>query len=146
MFFKKKSERVEETPPQREVAPSPLDVLRTRATEAHLPHHVMEVVSSELKKLEKTDAAIAEYSVGINYIELLLSLPWNISSQCKLDLAKAQSVLDTRHYGLSQVKQRILEFLAAKTLCSKAQQTILIVDDEEIARTNMMHVLAPWQL
>jgi len=141
MFFKKKGERVEETPPQREGAPSPLDVLRTRATEAHLPHHVMEAVSSELKKLEKTDAAIAEYSVGINYIEFLLSLPWNISSQCKLDLAKAQSVLDTRHYGLSQVKQRILEFLAAKTLCSKAQQTILIVDDEEIAQTNMMHVL-----
>lgn len=141
MFFKKKGERVEETPPQREGAPSPLDVLRTRATEAHLPHHVMEAVSSELKKLEKTDAAIAEYSVGINYIEFLLALPWNISSQCKLDLAKAQSVLDTRHYGLSQVKQRILEFLAAKTLCSKAQQTIMIVDDEEIARTNMMHVL-----
>jgi len=141
MFFKKKGERVEEIPPQRDGVPSPLDVLRARTTEAHLPHHVMEAVSSELKKLEKTDAAIAEYSVGINYIEFLLSLPWNISSQCKLDLAKAQSVLDTRHYGLSQVKQRILEFLAAKTLCSKAQQTILIVDDEEIARTNMMHVL-----
>lgn len=141
MFFKKKGERVEEIPPQRDGAPSPLDVLHARATEAHLPHHVMDAVSSELKKLEKTDAAIAEYSVGINYIEFLLSLPWNISSQCKLDLAKAQSVLDTRHYGLSQVKQRILEFLAAKTLCSKAQQTILIVDDEEIARTNMMHVL-----
>jgi len=141
MFFKKREERVEELPPQREVAPSPLDILRARATEAQLPHQVMEAVVSELKKLEKTDAAIAEYSVGLNYIELVLSLPWNISTQCKLDLARAQAILDTRHYGLSRVKQRILEFLAAKTLCSKAKQTVLIVDDEEIARTNMIHVL-----
>ena len=141
MFFKKKIEHAEELPLQREVAPSPLEILRSRATEAQLPHNVLEAVSCELKKLEKTDAAIAEYSVGLNYIELVLSLPWNKSSQCKLDLMRAQSILDTRHYGLSQVKQRILEFLAAKTLCSKARQTILIVDDEEIARTNMMHVL-----
>jgi len=65
----------------------------------------------------------------------------NVSSQCKLELARAQSILDTRHYGLNQVKQRILEFLAAKTLCGKAKQNILIVDDEEIARANMEHVL-----
>jgi len=141
MFFKKREERVEEPPPQREAAPSTLDLLRARATEAHLPHQVMEAVVGELKKLEKTDAAIAEYSVGLNYIELVLSLPWNLSTQCKLDLARAQAILDTRHYGLSRVKQRIFEFLAAKTLCSKAKQTILVVDDEEIARTNLMHVL-----
>jgi len=141
MFFRKKAEQNEEPQPRPEAAPSPLELLRARAGEAQLPHEVMEAVAGELDKLEKTDAAIAEYSVGINYIELLLSLPWNVSSQCKLDLARAQSVLDTRHYGLAQVKQRILEFLAAKTLCSKATQTILVVDDEEIARTNLMHVL-----
>lgn len=141
MFFKKRAEQVEESKPEREAAPSPLELLRARVTEAHLPHYVLEAVEGELKKLEKTDAAIAEYSVGINYIELLLALPWNVSTQCKLDLARAQSVLDARHYGLAQVKQRILEFLAAKTLCSKAKQTLLIVDDEEIARDNMMHVL-----
>ncbi len=55
---------------------------------------------------------------------------------------RAQAVLEARHCGLSQVKQRILEFLAAKTLCSKAQKSILVVDDEEIARSNMQHVLS----
>ncbi|MGE4560092.1 MAG: S16 family serine protease, partial [Desulfobulbus sp.] len=98
-------------------------------------------MNNELEKLEKTDPAVAEYSVGFNYIELVLALPWNKSTQCKLDVNRAQAVLNTRHYGLKQVKERILEFLAAKTLCSKAQQTILLVDDEEIARTNMDHVL-----
>ncbi len=141
MFFKKRIEQSEETPRQQEETPSALDILRSKVEDAQLPHQVMEAVTAELKKLEKTDSAIAEYSVGFNYIELVTSLPWNKSSQCKLDLARAQSVLDTRHYGLSQVKQRILEFLAAKTLCSKAKQTILIVDDEEIARANMEHVL-----
>ncbi|WP_319585937.1 endopeptidase La [uncultured Desulfobulbus sp.] len=141
MFFKKRIEQSEETPRQQEETPSALDTLRSKVEDAQLPHQVMEAVTGELKKLEKTDSAIAEYSVGFNYIELVLALPWNKSSQCKLDLARAQSVLDTRHYGLSQVKQRILEFLAAKTLCSKAKQTILIVDDEEIARANMEHVL-----
>jgi len=141
MFFKRRTEQTEETAQSKPETPSPLDTLRTQVAEAHLPPHTLEAVSKELEKLEKTDPAVAEYSVGFNYIELVLSLPWNQSSQCKLDLPRAQSLLDARHYGLSQVKQRILEFLAAKTLCSKARQHILIVDDEEIARTNMEHVL-----
>ncbi|MCL2458103.1 MAG: endopeptidase La [Desulfobulbus sp.] len=141
MFFKKKTERSEEPEPRPEATSSPLALLRSRADAVQLPHEVMETIAGELDKLEKTDAAVAEYSVGINYIELLLTLPWNVSSQHKLDLARTQAMLDTWHYGLSQVKQRILEFLAAKTLCSKARQSILIVDDEEIARSNLMHVL-----
>ena len=141
MFFKRKPEQVEEPAPARPETISPLITLRTRIDEAALPPHVREVVGKELEKLEKTDASIAEYSIGFNYIELVLSLPWNLSSQYKLDLARAQALLDARHCGLAQVKQRILEFLAAKTLCSKARQNILIVDDEEIARTNMAHIL-----
>lgn len=141
MFFKRKIEQTEEKPPSSIDAVSPLVVLRSRVEAAKLPHHVHETVIKELEKLEKTDQGVAEYSVGFNYIELVLSLPWNVSSQCKLDLARAQSILEARHCGLLRVKQRILEFLAAKTLCGKAQQTILIVDDEEIARTNMEHIL-----
>ena len=141
MFFKRREEQREETSQGKPETPSPLDKLRAQIEDARLPPHALEAVSKELEKLEKTDPSVAEYSVGFNYIELVLSLPWNKSSQGKLELARAQSLLDARHYGLSQVKQRIFEFLAAKTLCSKARQNILIVDDEEIARTNMEHVL-----
>lgn len=141
MFFKRKVDPTEVAPQNKPDAVSPLSTLRSRIDEANLPPYVLETAIKELEKLEKTDPAVAEYSVGFNYIELVLSLPWNLSSQCKLDLARAQSILDARHCGLGQVKQRILEFLAAKTLCSKAQQSILIVDDEEIARSNMAHIL-----
>ena len=141
MFFKKKAPLVEETPQNKPDTLSPLSDLRSRIDEANLPPHVLEASLKELEKVAKTDPSVAEYSVGFNYIELILTLPWNISSQCKLDLARAHSILDTRHFGLAQVKQRILEFLAAKTLCSKARKTVLIVDDEEIARTNMAHIL-----
>lgn len=141
MFFKRKVEQVEDPPQTQPDTVSPLAKLRTRIDEAALPPHVFETVGKELEKLDKTDPAVAEYSIGFNYIELVLSLPWNLSSQYKLDLSRAQSLLDARHCGLAQVKQRILEFLAAKTLCSKAQQSILIVDDEEIARANMEHIL-----
>ncbi len=141
MFFSRKIEQTVDAPQDKPETASPLDKLRLEIDKALLPQYVLEAVSRELEKLEKTDPAVAEYSVGFNYIELVLSLPWNQSSQCKLELSRAESLLDTRHYGLSQVKQRILEFLAAKTLCSKAKRNILIVDDEEIARTNMEHVL-----
>ena len=142
MFFRKKTVAVEEPSPAAKADEvSPLAKLRSRIDEAQLPHHVTEAAIRELEKMEKTDPAVAEYSVGHNYIDFILSLPWNVSSQCKLELARAQSILDTRHYGLNQVKQRILEFLAAKTLCGKAKQNILVVDDEEIARANMEHVL-----
>ena len=141
MFFKRKVEKTEESPQGVAETQTPLDKLRSRIEEAKLPPNVCEAVAREIEKLEKTDPSVAEYSVGFNYIELVISLPWNVSSQSKLELARAQTLLDTRHYGLSQIKQRILEFLAAKTMCGKASQTILIVDDEEIARTNMEHVL-----
>ncbi len=142
MFFRKKTVQVEAPSPAAAADEvSPLARLRARIDEAQLPHHVTEAALRELEKMEKTDPAVAEYSVGHNYIDFILSLPWNVSSQCKLELARAQSILDTRHYGLNQVKQRVLEFLAAKTLCGKARQNILIVDDEEIARANMEHVL-----
>ena len=140
MFFKKK------TPPQETAATatapeSPLAQLRQRLEAADVPPHVQEAARRELDKLDQTDAAVAEYAVGYNYVDLLLGLPWNSSSPTGLDLARARLILDSRHAGLAQIKQRILEHLAAKTLCQKLRQNILIVDDEEIARCNMEHVL-----
>jgi ATP-dependent Lon protease len=106
-----------------------------------MPRHALDAVNKELDKLATTDAAVAEYSVGLNYIELICSLPWNVSTKGTLEMARVQSILDGRHCGLTQVKQRILEFLAAKTLRGSARPNILIVDDEDIARSNMAHVL-----
>jgi len=141
MFFKKQSDHKEEVR-EKPAEDSHLARLRKRVEEAGLPPDALDAARNELEKLEKTDAAVAEYSVGLNYLELLLSIPWNVTAQGNLDLARATSILEERHCGLEQVKQRILEFLAAKTLRQKARLNILIVDDEEIARDNMEYVLA----
>lgn len=140
MFFKKRPEVVQEDKPTAEDQ-SLLTELRTRIEKTDLPPHAAEAAFKELDKLVKTDPAMAEFTVGINYIDMLLDLPWRLSSSGNFDLSRARKILDSRHCGLDQVKQRILEFLAAKTLRGKVQTYILIVDDEEIARNNMQHVL-----
>ncbi|MFV0436319.1 MAG: S16 family serine protease [Desulfopila sp.] len=140
MFFRKQPEPKDETR-EKNVEDSQLDKLRRRVEEARLPQHAYDAAINELEKLEKTDGAVAEYSVGVNYIDLLVDLPWNVTTKGNLELARARDILDERHHGLAQVKQRILEFLAAKTLRQKAQQSILLVDDEDIARNNMRYVL-----
>lgn len=141
MFFQRKTadpQRNQEPP----VEESPLPALRRRVAETNLPQHATEAVTKEIERLEKMDSAIAEYGLGLTYIDLVLSLPWNVSSPGHLDLARAQALLDNRHCGLAPVKQRILEFLAARTLREQARQSILIVDDEQIARDNIAHILS----
>lgn len=140
-FFKKSGKVAEAEPEQSKNDASPLDDIRKKVDTSNLPQHAMEAVKRELEKLEKTDPGLAEYTVGINYIELITSLPWSLSTKGHLELERAKSILDTRHNGLLQVKQRVLEFLAARSLREKASKRILLVDDEEIARDNMAHFL-----
>ena len=102
-----------------------------------LPPYVAHQIGIELDRLDKTDPITAEFSIGVNYIELLLSLPWFKETRDNLDLKRAESIMASHHYGLEAVKTRILEYLAAKTLKHKQKSRILIVDDEEIARNNL---------
>jgi len=115
--------------------------LRGAIEKADFPEHVAAVALKELERLEKTDPAVAEYSIGTNYLEYLLSLPWKKATEDKLDLKRAQGVLQAKHYGLAHVKERILEYLAVRTWCSRQRFSVLVVDDEEIARTNLEYVL-----
>lgn len=140
MLFRKKAKE-SEYPPESPAQDSELTALRQSLEKTDLPRHALDAANKELEKLEKTDPGIAEYSVSLNYIDLITALPWNVSAKGHLDLQRAREILNGKHCGLDQVKQRILEFLAAKTLRESARQTILIVDDEDIARANMEHVL-----
>lgn len=140
MFFKKKEQEPDHQQ-DNSVPETELTAVRQQIDNADLPRHARDAANKELEKLEKTDPGIAEYSVSLNYIDLITALPWNITAKGHLELQRAQEILNGKHCGLDQVKQRILEFLAAKTLRESAQKTILIVDDEDIARANMDHVL-----
>jgi ATP-dependent Lon protease len=102
---------------------------------------VLAVALKELERVEKTDPAVAEYSIGLNYLDYLVSLPWNRFTEDNLDLKRAERLLESQHYGLGHVKERILEYLAVRTLCSLQSARVLVVDDEEIARTNLEYIL-----
>jgi ATP-dependent Lon protease len=76
----------------------------------------MEVAVRELQRLERIPIHSPEYTVSRTYLEVLTSLPWDTMSPDNLDISRAQHILDEDHYGLSQVKERILEFLAVHSL------------------------------
>jgi ATP-dependent Lon protease len=135
VFFRKTSE--EERP---KVAQELAD-LRAAIQRAQLPEAVNPLALKELERLEKTDPSVAEYSIGLNYLDYLLGLPWTRFTEDNLDLKRAERILDAQHYGLGHVKERILEYLAVRTLCSLQASQVLVVDDEEIARTNLEYIL-----
>lgn len=84
--------------------------------EKKLPAEVKEKALKEVKKLEKTNSASPEYTVGINYLDWILDLPWLEGKKSNIDLTRARQILNTEHYGLKLVKERILEFIAVKKL------------------------------
>lgn len=134
VFFRKSEEEAPKTSPE-------LRELRAEVEKAYLPPEVGSVAAKELERLEKTDPSVPEYTIGINYVEYLLSLPWHKVTEDNLDLKRAEHILESRHYGLQHVKERILEYLAVRTLCLVRPFQVLVVDDEEIARTNLEHIL-----
>ena len=86
---------------------------------------VKKVFDKELDKLHRLNPAAAEYSVQVNYIQTLLDLPWNSYTQDNLDLINARHVLDSDHFGLEEVKERILEHLAVLKLKGDLKSPIL---------------------
>jgi ATP-dependent Lon protease len=129
--------------PEEESAPTAQELadLRVSIQKAQLAESVSALAYKELERLEKTDPSVPEYTIGLTYIEYLLSLPWNHFTEDNLDLTRAERILESQHYGLLPVKERILEYLAVRTLCSLRDFQVLVVDDEEIARANLEYVL-----
>ena len=90
--------------------------LRDQLEALRLPEEVSKQVERELGRLERLQPTMAEYGVVRTYLEWIVSLPWDTSTEDNLDLAHARRVLDTDHYDIEQVKDRILEFLAVRSL------------------------------
>jgi ATP-dependent Lon protease len=118
-----------------------LGILRQAVLKAKMSASAEVPALRELEKLEKTPPEAAEYAIGINYLEYLVSLPWNVHTEDNLDLRHAENILNREHAGLQQAKERILEFLAVRTLKTQRSFRVQVVDDEEIARTNLEHIL-----
>ena len=116
--------------------------LRRRISEARMPSTVEKIAGQELDILAKIGQSSAEFTIGLTYIDYLLTLPWNTRTEDNLDISSAERVLNENHFGLDRIKERVLEHLAVKVLRMNRQARILVIDDEEIARKNLAHVLA----
>lgn len=98
---------------------------RERLARLAVPKHVMDVVDEELSKLGLLDNHSSEFNVTRNYLDWLTSIPWGKQSDENLDLARARAVLEEDHYGMDDVKKRILEFIAVSQLRGSTQGKIL---------------------
>lgn len=99
--------------------------LRERAASKDWPSEVKSAFDREIAKLEKFNPSSPDYSIQFNYIRFMLDLPWNHVSKDNLDLKHAQKVLDSDHFGLEKVKERIIEYLAVLKLRGDMKSPIL---------------------
>ncbi|MDJ0706739.1 MAG: endopeptidase La [Leptolyngbyaceae cyanobacterium MO_188.B28] len=117
--------------------------LQQQLDAAELPEEAQEEAKRELGRLAQMSPAAAEYTMVRTYLDWLLSLPWSVSTEDKLDLPKARQVLDQDHYDLDKVKQRILEYLAVRKLRPEAKGPILcFVGPPGVGKTSLGQSIA----
>ena len=102
-----------------------IEEMRVRAKVKKWSQEVAESFDKDLKKLQRMNIGMADYSVHRSYLELMLDLPWDEFSKDKFDLKKARKILDRDHFGLDKVKDRIIEFLAVLKLKGDMKSPIL---------------------
>lgn len=119
------------------------DLLAKKVEEAGMSAEAKEKAESELKKLKMMSPMSSEASVIRTYIESLVNVPWKKRSPVKKNIAKAQEILDSDHYGLEKVKERILEYLAVQTRINKLKGPILcLVGPPGVGKTSLGQSIA----
>ena len=124
-------------------APNDLDELARKIAEAGMPKPVEAKAKNELNKLKQMSPMSAEAAVVRNYLDWLLGVPWKKRTKIRKDLKAAQDVLDADHYGLEQVKERILEYLAVQSRVKKMKGAILcLVGPPGVGKTSLGQSIA----
>lgn len=111
-----------------------VEEFRQKIEAARMPEEAEKMARRELDRLSRLPTAAAEYGVIRTYLEWLTSLPWSIMTEDNLDINHARQVLDQDHYGLEEVKERILEFLAVRKLRQERRDELSKAEDEDAIR------------
>jgi Lon-like ATP-dependent protease len=98
---------------------------RERIKDKVVPKHVMDVIEEELTKLNFLENSSSEFNVTRNYLDWLTQIPWGVMSEENLDIDRASEILEHDHYGMEDIKKRILEFIAVSQLKGTTQGKIL---------------------
>ena len=120
-----------------------IEELREKLANAKMPKEVREVAEKELNRLAKMSPMASEYTVSRTYLDWLLEMPWQKSTRDRLDVKRAEEILNEDHYGLEKVKKRILEYLAVRQLKSNMKGPILcFVGPPGVGKTSLGRSIA----